>query len=139
MVTGEEYTWDLTTTRSKSKRREKLTGTPAQQLASLESKMEGIEEEEGSDNETMAKKTARKGKKILRKDGTSLLQLEEELGPRYMELAVPRPFEEVKTNVFEMASPGWKLEDSQKGWSQERKEESTEWRKVGRSTEIEDS
>ena len=71
-VIGGEYTWDLTTPRSKAKRKEKLTGTLPQQLANMEMKMEGIVEEEGSDNETMAKKTARKGKKILKKDGTSL-------------------------------------------------------------------
>ena len=60
-VTGGEYMWDLTTPKSKSKRREKLAGIPAQQLASLEKRMEGIVEEEGSDNESMAKKTAKKG------------------------------------------------------------------------------
>ena len=60
-ATGGEYTWDLTTARSKLRRREKLTGTPAQHLASLERKLKRIEEEEGSDNNTIAKKTARKG------------------------------------------------------------------------------
>ena len=34
-VTGGEYTWDLKTPKSKSKRREKLMGTPAQHLASV--------------------------------------------------------------------------------------------------------
>ena len=68
LVTGGEYMWELTTSSSKSKRREKLTGTLEQQLASLEMRIEGIVEEEGSDNEMIAKKGARKGKKILRKD-----------------------------------------------------------------------
>ena len=117
-VTGGEYTWDLTTPKSKLKRREKLGETPAQQLAKLEKRIEGIEEGDGSDNETMAKKMARKGKRVLRKDGTSLSQLEEELGLGFIELAVPRPFEKVKTNVFETAPPGWLLDDSQMGWSQ---------------------
>ena len=65
--------------------------------------MEGIIEEEGLNNETMAKKTAKKRKRILRKDRTSLSQLEEELGMEFVELAVPRTFEEVKTNVLETA------------------------------------
>ena len=52
--------------------------------------MEGIIEEEVLDNETMTKKTARKGKKVRRKDGTSLSQLEGELEIRCIELAVPR-------------------------------------------------
>ena len=47
-VVREEFTWDLTTTKTKSKQKEKLEGTPAQQLAKLEMKMEGIEVEEES-------------------------------------------------------------------------------------------
>ena len=71
--------------------------------------------EEELDNEVIAKKMPRKGKRVLRKHGTSLSQLEEELGLGFVELAVPRPFEKVKTNVFETAPPNWKLEDSRKG------------------------
>ena len=48
----------------------------AQQLANLKMRMEGIAEEEGLDNETMARKTAKKKKRVLRKNGTSLSQLE---------------------------------------------------------------
>ena len=68
-------------------------------------------EEEGSDNETMAKKTVKKGKRVLRKDGTSLSQLEEDLELGFVEPAVPKLFEEMKTNVLSMAPPKWKLED----------------------------
>ena len=82
-----------------------------QQLASLEMRIERIIEEEELGNKTIAKKTARKGKKVLRKDGTRLSQLEEELSLGFMELVVPRPFKEVKTNVFETAPLNWKLED----------------------------
>ena len=112
-VTGGEYMWDLTTHKSKSKKRKRLMGMLAQQLANLEMRMEEIKEEDGSNNETIAKKTARKGKKVLRKDRTSLSQMEEELRLGFMKPAVPRPFEEVKTNVFETALPNWKLDDSQ--------------------------
>ena len=75
-VTGGKYTYDSTTPRSKSKKRKKLMGRPAQELVSLERRMEGIVEEGRSNNETMAKKTSRKGKRVLRKHGTSLSQLE---------------------------------------------------------------
>ena len=71
--------------------------------------MERIEEEEGLDNETMKKKTANKRKRVLRKDGVSLLQLEEDLGMGFVEPGVPRPFEEVKSNVFGKAPRSWKL------------------------------
>ena len=111
-VAGGEFTWDLTTPKSKTKRKEKLEGTPAQQLAKLKSKMEEIEEEEGSDNEVIAKKTAKKEKRVVRKDRTSLSQLEEEMEVGFIELAVPRLFEEVKTNISKTAPPSWKLKDS---------------------------
>ena len=137
-VTGGEYTWDLITTRLKVKRGKKLPGTPEQQLANLERKMEGIEEEEGSDNETMAQKTVRKEKRVLRKDGTIVCQLKEELGLGFVEPAVPRPFEEVKTNVFEKTPPGWNLGDSQKGWSQEEKKGKMEWKAEEGQAEIAD-
>ena len=55
--------------------------------------MEGIIEEEGLENETIAKKTARKGKKVLRKHRTSLLQLEKPLGIGFIKPAVPKVFE----------------------------------------------
>ena len=64
--------WDLTTLRSKAKRKEKLEGTLAQQLANMKTRTEGTIEEEGSDNEMIARKMAKKGKRVLRKDRTSL-------------------------------------------------------------------
>ena len=126
LVTGVEYTWNLTTPRSKSKRQKRPTGTLVQQLVSLERRLAGVMEE-GSDNETIVKKTVKKGKRVLRKDGTSLSQLEEEVGLEYVELAVPRPFEEVRTNMFETAPPSWKLDNSQKGWNQKEKKGTMEW------------
>ena len=57
------------------------------------------------DNETIAKKTTKKGKRVLRKDGISLAQMEEEMEMRFVELVVPRPFEEVKMNIFKTAPP----------------------------------
>ena len=56
-----------------------------------------------------------------------------------MEPAVPRPFKELKTNVFEMAPLNWKLEDSQKGWSPEDKKGSMAWEGGRRDTVIADS
>ena len=61
---GGAFTWDLTTPRLKLKRIGKLEGTLAQQLVRLEARMEGIMEEEGSDNKMMAKKRAKKEKKV---------------------------------------------------------------------------
>lgn len=55
--------------------------------------MEGIEEEEGSDNETMGKETAKKGKRVLSKHSMSLSQMEKEMGIRFIELEVSRLFE----------------------------------------------
>ena len=103
-----------------------MTGTSAQQLANLEARIEGIVEEEESYNEIMAKKTAKKGKRVLKKDGMSLSQLREELGLGFVKPAVLKPFEKVKVNVFGVAPPGWKLEDFQNGWSQEEKKKSME-------------
>ena len=111
-MAGGEFTCNLTSPRSKSKRKEKLEGIPVQQLVQLEAKMEGVEEEEGSDNKVMAKKTARKGKRVLKKNSTRLSQLEEEMELGFIEPAVPIPFKEVKENIFEPTPPGWSLEDS---------------------------
>ena len=60
----------------------------------------------------MAKKIAKKRKRVLRKNKTSLFQLEEYLGIEFVELAVPRLFEEVKTNIFKTALSSWKLDNS---------------------------
>ena len=40
------------------------------------------------------------------------------MGIGFVELAISRCFEEVKTNIFKMALPRCKLEDSQKRWSE---------------------
>ena len=96
-----------------------MKGTLVQELAKLESRMEGIIEEEGSDDKTIAKKMAKKGRRVLRKDGTSLFQLEEELGMGFVELAILRCFEKVRINVYKTVPPSWKLEDFQKECSQE--------------------
>ena len=90
-----------------------LKGTLVRWLEKLEVRMEEIEEEKGSDNETIVRKTAKKEKRVLRNDGTSLSQLEEEMGIGFVEPAVTRTFGEVRTNVFERAPLSWKLEDFQ--------------------------
>ena len=126
-VEGGEFTWDLTTPKSKTKGKKKLEGTPAQQLARLESKMEGIEEEEGAENKTMLRKTKKNRKRVRRKKRISISQLEEETGGGFIELAVPRLFEEVKANIFETAPPSWKLEQAQKRCSHEDLKGTIEW------------
>ena len=55
--------------------------------------MEGIEEGKGSDNEAMAIKTVKKGKRVLKKNRTSLLQLEKKQGVSFIELGVLRLLE----------------------------------------------
>ena len=101
--------------------------------------MEGIEEEGGLDNETMAKKMAKKGKRVLKKDGTSLAQMEEELGLEFIEPVVPRLLEEVKSNILETALLRWKLEDSQKGWRQKESKRTTRRKGEAGNEEIKDS
>ena len=76
-IVAGEFTWDITTSRSKSKRSKKMEGTLAQQVAKFEMRIEGIVEEERSNNKTMARKMAKKSKRVLRKDGTSLFQMED--------------------------------------------------------------
>ena len=114
-----EFTWELITLRWRLSKKKKLKVTPAQQLARLETRMWGRAEEKGSDNETMARKIAKKGKSLQKKDEISLSQLKEYLGMGFVELVVPIPFEEVKTKVFKTAALSWKLEDFQKGWRRE--------------------
>lgn len=101
--------------------------------------MEGITEEEGLENEMIEKKTAKKGKRVLRKDCITISQLEEELGMAFIEPALSRHFEKVKTNVFETAPSSWKLEDSHRAWSQEGMKGKIEWKGKRRKEEIEDS
>ena len=55
-------------------------------------------EEEGSENETMVKKTAKKGRRVLRKDGTSLTQLDEDLGVGFVEPAVKAQVRDLRYN-----------------------------------------
>ena len=114
-----EFTWELTTHRSKSKKNKIGDGTLAQQLARLEMRMAGIKKEEGSDNETIVRMTVKKRKRVLRKGDTSFFQIEEEMEIECIQLAERKLFEAVKTNIFETAPLSWKLEDCQKGWSQE--------------------
>ncbi|KAF8436757.1 hypothetical protein BGX38DRAFT_1145321 [Terfezia claveryi] len=85
----------------------------AQQLAGFEAKMDGIGEDGDSENETMRKKSARKGKGTLTTGLMSLNDLEEELGVGFVEPVVPRSFEAVRENVFGKAQTACKLGDSQ--------------------------
>lgn len=55
-------------------KKEKLEGRPVQPLANSERRMEGITEEEGLENKRMAKKIAKKWKRVLRKHSKSLSQ-----------------------------------------------------------------
>ena len=73
--------------------------------------MKRIVEEEGSENETIARKIAKRRKRVLRNNRVSLSELEG-LGIEFVELVVLRMFQKVKTNVFKSAPPNWKLEDS---------------------------
>ena len=97
------------------------------------------EEEEGLDNPVIAKKIAKKGKRVLRKDRTCLAQLEEKLSMEIVELAVPILFKKVKMTLFELALLSWKLEDSHKARSQERMKGMMEWRDRRKEEEIADS
>jgi hypothetical protein len=95
----------------------KESGTPAIQLARIEEAL-GKNEDMKSDNEVMKKKSARKGKGKLAEEGTILDMLNKKMGI-FEEIVEPRKFEEVRSNLFATHPPSWKLEDSQKGWSQE--------------------
>ena len=76
---------------------------------------------------------------MLRKNGTSLSQLEEEMGVEFIDAVVPRLFKEVITNIFKTAPPRWKLENPQKGWSEERVKGTMEQEAKGGKEEIKDS
>ena len=90
--------------------------------------MKGIAEEEGLDNRTIRRKTAKQGKRVLKKDGVSPSWVEEDLGPGFVEPAGPMPVKELKSNVFEMVPPGWKLEESHKEWTPENLKRTIEWK-----------
>ena len=101
----------------------KETETLVVQLARIEEALKGDEDME-SDNEVMRKKSAKKSKGKLTKGRVTLKMLNEKmeiLGKK----VEPRKFEEVKSNLFTTHLPSWKLEDSQRGWSQETTQQST--------------
>jgi len=100
----------------------KETGTPAVQLARIEEALEKDEDME-SENEVMRKKSAKKGKGKLTKGEVTLEMLNEKM-EIFGKEAEPRKFEEVRSNLFATHPPSWKLEDSQKGWSQETTQQS---------------
>ena len=104
-VKGGEFTSDLTTLSWQSKRKKKLEGTVAEQVAKLETRMEWMTEEEGSDNKVMAKKVAKKGKQVLRKNRRKVSQLEKELEVGFIETGVTRSFVKVRANGYESAPP----------------------------------
>jgi len=97
----------------------KETSTLAVQLARIVEALEKDEEME-SENEGMRKKSVKKGKGKLTKGGVTLrldtLQKEMEI---FEEATETRKFDEVRSNLFATHPPSWKLEDSQRGWSQE--------------------
>ena len=100
----------------------KETDTPAVQLARIEEVLEKDEEME-SENEVMRKKSAKKGKGKLTKEGVTLEMLNEKMKIFRKEVE-PRKFEKVRSNLFATHPPSWKLEDSQSGWSQETTQQS---------------
>jgi len=100
----------------------KETGTPAVQLARIEEALEKDEDME-SENETMRKKSAKKGKGKLTKGGVTLDTLQKEM-EIFEEATASRKFDEVRSNLFATHPPSWKLEDSQRGWSQETTQQS---------------
>jgi len=101
----------------------KGTGIPAVQLARIEEALEKDEDME-SENEAMRKKSAKKGKGKLTKGEVTLEMLNEKMEIFGKEVE-PRKFEEVSSNLFATHPPNWKLEDSQRGWSQEATQQST--------------
>jgi len=100
----------------------KEIGTSAVQLARIKEALEKDEDME-SDNEAMRKKSAKKGKGKLTRGGVTLDMLEKKMD--ISEKATePRKFDEVRSNLFVTHPPSWKLEDSQRGWSQETTQQS---------------
>jgi len=108
------YQLNLSTPRRMTR---KETDTPAVQLARIEEALEKDEDME-SENEVMKRKSAKKGKGKLTKGGVTLEMLNEKMEIFGKEVE-PRKFEEVRSNLFATHLPSWKLEDSQRGWSQE--------------------
>jgi len=107
----------------------KETGTPAVQLARIEEALEKDDKME-SENEVMRKKSAKKGKGKLTKGGVTLDTLQKEM-EIFEEATETRKFDEVRSNLFATHLPSWKLEDSQRGWSQETTQQS-----IGTAAEV---
>ncbi|KAF8432856.1 hypothetical protein BGX38DRAFT_1290868 [Terfezia claveryi] len=121
--------WTLTTPKSKKK----ATGhnTVKEQLGRLEAKLEEVKEEgEESESEVLRKK----GKKRRIGEGNSLEGLGRKLGIDLREPAVPRSFEDIRSNVFGEAPPAWKIQDSQKEWLEEGPQASMDWAEEAEDT-----
>ena len=99
-----------------------MTGTPAVQLARIEEALEKDEDME-LDNKVMRKKLMKKGKGKLTKEVVTLDTLQKKMHI-FEEAAKPLKLEEVRSNLFATHPPSWKLEDSQRGWSQEATQQS---------------
>jgi len=100
----------------------KETGTPAVQLARIEEALEKDEDME-SENEVMRKKSAKKGKRNLTRGGVTLDMPQKKM-EIFEEATEPVKFGEVRSNLFATHQSSWKLEDSQRGWSQETTQQS---------------
>jgi len=100
----------------------KEVGTPGAQLARIEEAL-GEDKEMASENETKRKKSARKGKVKLTKGMVTLDTLNMKMHTSE-EATAPQIFDEVRTNLFATHPPSWKLEDCQRGWSQETTQQS---------------
>ena len=95
----------------------KETCTPAVQLARNEEALEKDEDME-SDNTVMRKKSVKKGKGKLTRGEVTLDMMEKKMDI-FEEATEARKFDEVRSNLFATHPPSWKLENSQRGWSQE--------------------
>ncbi|KAF8434412.1 hypothetical protein BGX38DRAFT_1275512 [Terfezia claveryi] len=108
---GITHHWTLSTLRVRKRGGSRTALSAKEQLANLETELESISEGEGdSDEEPSRKQNAGNGKKRRLEPGKSLQELGKELGMELVEPAVPRSFEEIKSNVFGVPPPAWDLD-----------------------------
>ncbi|KAF8433081.1 hypothetical protein BGX38DRAFT_1276338 [Terfezia claveryi] len=108
---GITHHWTLSTPRVRKRGGSRTALSAKEQLANLETELESISEGEGdSDEEPSRKQNAGNGKKRRLEPGKSLQELGKELGMESVEPAVPRSFEEIRSNVFGVPPPAWDLD-----------------------------
>ncbi|KAF8432372.1 hypothetical protein BGX38DRAFT_1334049 [Terfezia claveryi] len=115
---GITHHWTLSTPRGRKRGGVRTASTAKEQLARLETELENISEGEGdSDGEPLREQSVGNGKKRRLESGKSLQELGEELGMELVEPAVPRSFEEIRSNVFGVPPPAWDLDGDE--WLEE--------------------